>query len=327
MDAIKILENVKSLGTASNSDVLNMISSNSSQYKLLLTDARQYIKKGYESIENFVKSETNENKKTELIEEFNSFKIQVARFTSGLKVQRAHLQSNTRQYKKLVTILSELINNSSQLLDQDTAKEIKDIKDMLQKNKDNLLKILQDRKIFDDFQNKLNDLQTIKHKKKYATGIGLLATLLSGGAIGAVAGIEGCCGAAGCITLFGLMLSGVGLVLLGCGLALGVGIAVGLATYKIFKNSEKNFGNSKEMKEIIQILEKQNQLIDSTEASLQMESNLDELEQIFNKIGLNPLKHEEDKDICQRLSNENDEIIKCLNAIIEYNESIQNIKF
>lgn len=60
---------------------------------------------------------------------------------------------------------------------------------------------------------------------------------------------------------------------------------------------------------------------------LKKESNLNELEQIYAKIGTNPMKYEQDRDICQRLSKEDEEIIKSLDEIIKYNESMQNVEF
>ena len=329
MESVKIVENVMALGNASNNDVLKMISDNSSTSRAILKNSSEFIKKAYNYIGNCIKSETNKSKKAKLNQEFNSFKVQVAKLTTALKVQKAHVQSNARQHKKLETILSGMINNPSQTLDQETSNEIKGIKETLQKTKENLLEILKDRKIFDEFQKKIDELKTIKHKGKYSYGIGVLASLLSGSAIGLVAGTEGCCGAAGCIAIpqIGLSISGVGLIFLGIGYALSIGLVIGFATYQIFKKAEKDFGNSKEMKEMLEIIEKQNQLLDSCVCDLKKESNLNELEQIYAKIGTNPMKYEQDRDICQRLSKEDEEIIKSLDEIIKYNESMQNVEF
>jgi hypothetical protein len=153
--------------------------------------------------------------------------------------------------------------------------------------------------------------------------MGLLTSLLTGGSIGTVAAIDGCCGAAGCISIF----SGVGLILGGIGLALATGVCVGIVLYKIFKKAEENFGNSAEMKQMLDFLEKQNQLSKISITFASSSDNLDELEKIHDKIGENPMKYEEDHDICQCLSNENDEIIKSLNELIEFNDSVQNAKF
>jgi hypothetical protein len=323
MEAYKILETVRSLGSASNEDVLNMISNNSSTSRGLLKNAFELVKKLYRAMADLISAETNTDKKKQLIKEFNSFKTAYATYNSLLKAQKAHFQSNTRQYKKLETILERFIRTPSLQLDQETAKEIKDIKETLQRNKNNFLEILRDRKIFDEFQKKIDSLKTIKHKKKYAVGMGLLTSLLTGGSIGTVAAIDGCLGAAGCI----LALSGWGLILLGIGLALAAGVCVGYATYRILKKAEENFGNSAAMKEMLELLEKQNQLSSISITSATSFTNLDELEKIHDKIGENPMKYKEDHDICQRLSSENDEIIKSLNELIEFNDSIQNAKF
>ena len=156
-----------------------------------------------------------------------------------------------------------------------------------------------------------------------------MASLLSGSAIGVVAGTEGCCGATGTIAISGLgaTITGVSLVFLGIGLALVVGMAIGIATYQIFKKAEKEFGNSKEIKQMLEILEKQNQLLDSCVCDLEKEMHLEELEQMYANIGKNPMNIRVDKDICERLSSENVEIIKSLDEIIKYNESMQNVKF
>jgi hypothetical protein len=327
MEAYKILETVRSLGSASNGDVLNMISNNSSESRRLLRNAFELVKKTYKAMEDLISAETNKEKKKQLTEEFNSFKIAYATHTSLLKAEKDHFQRNTKQYKKLERILERFIRTPSLQLDQETAKEIQEIKETLQKNKDNFLGILKDRQIFDDFQKKIESLKTIKHKKKYAVGIGLLTSLLTGGSIGTVAAIDGCCGAAGCISIF----SGVWLLLGGIGLALATGACVGFVLYKIFKDVEKNveesFDNSAEMKQMLELLEKQNQLSKKSITFASSSGNLDELEKIHKKIGENPMKYEEDHDICQCLSNENDEIIKSLNELIQFNDSIQNAKF
>jgi hypothetical protein len=79
-------------------------------------------------MEDLISAETNRDKKKQLIEEFNLFKIAYATHTSLLKAQKAHFQRNTKQYKKLERILERFIKTPSLQLDQETANTSKEQK-------------------------------------------------------------------------------------------------------------------------------------------------------------------------------------------------------
>jgi hypothetical protein len=190
----------------------------------------------------------------------------------------------------------------------------------MNKCKETMLTILNNKKIFQDLKSELSTLQVIRGKKLKSAGLGSIAALFTGGTFTTMALCEGCLGASGCL----LGLSGVGLIVLGIIITLAAFAAVGFASYKILTNVEKKVTISPELAELLAKVQVLIDLMDSSSQAINCsEINLNEFERISKSIGENPMKFEENKNICERLKSDNNEIIKSIDELIAYNNSIQ----
>lgn len=276
------------------------------------------LKKIYAWYEENLESITDTTKKNELRKFYSDLEKNLNYIVTKLKSIDKYYEENNRLINKLKMKLTEFIENSNLKLSQDSAKELTEIKKALQKNRDSLLEILESRKIYEDLSKKITELNQIKHKKSISAGIGLLAGAGTGGAIAIVGATEGWLGAAGCITLCKVTVTGLSLVGLGLVLSVGVFALCCLATYKALSTIEEKTATSPELKKLTNLI---NDLInlsgDSVETLKNANFAFNHFDEII-KVGQNPMKLKEDRDLCERLSRDNDDISKSIKEFLDF---------
>ena len=283
-------------------------------YQDILSKIHEWYRENLESI-------TDITKKNEIRRLYSDLERNLSSIVTKLKSIDKYYDENNRLIKKLKMKLTEFINNSNLALNENSAKELLDIKKAMQKNRDDLLEILDKRKMYEDLSKKIVELNEIKYKKRTSAGIGLLSGLGTGAAIAIVSATEGALGAAGCIKLGCVTLTGLGLVGLGLLLSVGMFAVCSFATYKVLSHIEEKVATSPKLKELTNLIK---ELIDLSANSVEALKNanfaFNHFDEIINKIGKNPMEFEEDRNLCQKLSTDNDDISKSIKKFLEFNK-------
>ncbi len=283
-----------------------------------LVSYENILNKLYAWHERKLKSITDVTKKSEIRKLYSDLEYNLNSIVTKLKSIHKYHEENNRLISKLKDKLRDFIDDQNSKLNQDSEKELTDIKKALQKNRDSLLKILESRKIYEDLSKKITELNQIKHKKSISAGIGLLAGAGTGGAIAIVSATEGLLGAAGCITLCKVTVTGLSLVGLGLVLSVGVFALCSLATYKALSTIEEKTATSPELKEltnlIIDLINLSGDSVETLKNANFAFNNFDEIIQ----VGQNPMKFEVDRDLCERLSRDNDDISQSIKKFLDF---------
>jgi hypothetical protein len=287
-------------------------------FNKFLDSYHNILRKIYTWYKENLESITDITKKNEIRKLYDDLENNLNSIVTKLKSIDKYYEENNRLINKLKTKLTEFIENSNLELSQDSAKELTDIKKALQKNRDSLLEILESRKIYEDLSKKITELNQIKHKKSISAGIGLLAGAGTGGAVAIVSATKGALGAAGCITLGGVTVTGLGLVGLGLLLSVGVFALCSLATYKVLSTIEEKIATSSELKELTNLIKDLINLSgDSVETLKNANFAFNHFDDII-QVGQNPMKLKEDRDLCERLSRDNDDISESKKEFLDF---------
>ena len=140
--------------------------------------------------------------------------------------------------------------------------------------------------------------------------VGLLVGASTGGAIAIISASEGVLGAAGCITLGCVTVTGLGLVGLGLLLSVGEFALCSFDTYKVLSTIEENVATSPELQTLTNLIKDLINLSgDSVEKLKIADFTFNNFDEVI-KVGQNPMKFKEDTNLCQRLSEDNDDISK-----------------